>query len=87
LGADWIYHHNPVELGYKRMTLKETTTSGHVVTFHDESLPNSIHIADGHNLNKLLLDSICGVVVKIKPTGTFDIHQTTYPKGIQKLLQ
>jgi hypothetical protein len=54
---------------------------------HDEILPNPIHIADGHILNKLLLDSICGAVVMIKPTETSDIHQTTYPKGIQKLLQ
>ena len=87
LGADWIYHHSPVELDYKRLTLKATTVTGQRVTFLDESLPNSPHIPTSTHLLKLLQDAVCGAVLMIKPVAPVHHPTTEFPVEIQQLLQ
>ena len=79
LGADWIFHHSPVELNYKKMTLKATTNSGEIVTFQDETLPNTINIPDCQQLDKVMHDSVCGVFLLIQPESTVANPTTAIP--------
>jgi hypothetical protein len=75
LGGEWIHNHSLVTLDYKRMTLKVTTSTGLVVKFHDESLPNYIPTENSSNINKLL--SICGALLLLQLANTIDTPQPT----------
>jgi RNase P subunit RPR2 len=87
LGADWVYEQSPVTLDYKKMTLKVTTSEGTEVTFNDDSLPTVSSIPDSYHLHRLLLDSVCGAVLFIKPVQQEQKQPIPQSPQIQQLLK
>ena len=69
------------------MLLQATTNTGTVVTFQDQSLPDTSVIKDSCQLQKLLSKSICGAVLFIQQMLPEDnTPESQYPI-IQQLLK
>jgi hypothetical protein len=63
LGTDWIKHHSPVVLDYKKMFMQITVDDGSRLTFWDESLPTNSTIQSTDNINLLLHEEVCGAIL------------------------
>lgn len=87
LGTDWIKHHSPVTLDYKKMFMNITTVGDKVVTFWDESLPCSNTIKETENLNILQEENIGGAMVFINKILVEQQVQTTTPTFLLPVLQ
>jgi hypothetical protein len=88
LGTDWIKHHSPVVLDYKKMFMQITVDDGSRLTFWDESLPTNSTIQSTDNINLLLHEEVCGAVLfvnKVDYAKQHDDIQST-PTYIQAVL-
>jgi hypothetical protein len=87
LGADWIYQHSPVGLDLRRREFSITKEGVDIVTFVDETIPDSKQVIGAKQLHKLLKKKAIGAVIVLNNSSKQNTESALeIPVGIVHLL-